>query len=92
MYTVESIGKILYDLDPFGTCCREFELHDEYESEAKEIYNMIISGYGIVYSANSVLKEWYDGYQGLNQEEIEYIVGGVLPDKPLRALPIIQID
>lgn len=92
MYTVESIGKILYDLDPFGTYCREFELHDEYEDEAEEIYKMFISGYGIVYSVNSVLKEWYDGYQGLTQEEIEYIVGGVLPDKPLKTLSIIQID
>lgn len=92
MYTKELIEKLLYEIDPFGTHCREFEIHDEYESEAAEIYSLFKSGYGIIFSVNSVLKEWYDGYQGLTQEEIEYIVGGDLPGRELKTPLIIQID
>lgn len=92
MYTEKSIAEILYHLDPFGTMCREFELHDEYESEAREIYAMFISGYGIVLSTDTILKKWYDGYPGLTQAEIEYIVGGELPHKELKTLNVIDID
>lgn len=73
-YSIDSITKLLYNIDPFGTYCREFQIHDEYESEAKEIYEMFNSGYGIILSIDTVLKRWYHGYPGLTQEEIELVV------------------
>jgi hypothetical protein len=37
MKTKQQISKVLYDMDPMGTCCNENQLFDEYDAEAELI-------------------------------------------------------
>lgn len=37
MRNIDHISKVLYDLDPIGTCCKENEAFDEYSKVADSI-------------------------------------------------------
>lgn len=64
MKTIDQIAKVLYDIDPMGTCCKENDLHDEYISEAKMIHD-----------GHSVKKTFFYFFWSdcLNNREIEKI-------------------
>lgn len=50
MLTIEKVSKILYDVDPGGTLCKENNLTDEYDTEAKRI----------VFEVNTLRESLYD--------------------------------
>jgi hypothetical protein len=58
MDTVEKIhtlSDILFEVDPAGTCCKENDLFDEYDSFALYVINDVENGYNV---ENSIKKNY----------------------------------
>lgn len=58
--TCEAIAKILFELDPMGTCCKENGLLDEYDGIASGIAESIQNGASIESALQTEFQYWFD--------------------------------
>lgn len=58
----DTISRILFDIDPMGTCCKENSVTDEYDAVAIEIADYVNSGFTLTYAIRTVFEEVFDEY------------------------------
>lgn len=70
---VVPLNKMLFDLDPMNTCCKENDMFDEYQKIATNITGWLIRGCDVTDSVKSVFDAyWWEGC--LSKEKLEQIV------------------
>lgn len=58
--TDERISQVLFETDPMGTCCKENDCFDEYDSVALSIYEKISSGQPVGEAISQAFLEWFE--------------------------------
>lgn len=54
------ISKILYEFDPMGTCCKENDCFDEYDSIARAICQKLANGHPVREAVSETLIDWFE--------------------------------
>jgi hypothetical protein len=57
--TDEQISQVLFETDPMGTCCKENDCFDEYDSIAGAIGERLENGQEIESAISETLIEWF---------------------------------
>ena len=66
------LNNVLYEMDPMGTCCKENELHDEYQMIAVNIAGWLIRNCPVEETIKSVFDEWF-WVDCLSKEKLEQL-------------------
>ena len=56
------ISKILFEFDPMGTCCKENDCFDEYDSIARSIFQKLANGQSEGEAVSETLIDWFEVY------------------------------
>ncbi len=54
------ISKILFEFDPMGTCCKENDCFDEYDSVAQSAFDKLSNGQPIGEAISETLMDWFE--------------------------------
>jgi len=60
MLTDEKISKVLFEVDPMRTCCKENDCFDEYNSVALSIFEKISSGQPVREAISQAFVDWFE--------------------------------
>ncbi|PCD00953.1 hypothetical protein [Halopseudomonas pelagia] len=54
------ISEVLFYLDPMGTCCKENDCYDEYDSIAQSAFQKLSNGQPIGEAISETLMDWFE--------------------------------
>lgn len=58
--TDEQISQVLFEIDPMGTCCKENDCFDEYDSVAQSAFDKLSNGQPIGEAISETLMDWFE--------------------------------
>lgn len=73
-YSVGDISRVLFDIDPMNTCCKENDCFDEYDRVAESVVARLVEGLSIREALLMELSEWFVGGDCFDTRRLEPVL------------------